>query len=110
MTKRCADWADVNKLCVYNTTKKKKEIEKAAGATSFSRELLLFDVQMKPCAAPCYLASLKAMLLHSNCCAKKMIGSFYRDLEKKKACYSQRQRPPAQRCSNFKMKMGLFSL
>lgn len=85
MTKRCADWADVNKLCVYNTTKKKIEKEKAAGATSFSRELLLFDVQMKPCAAPCYLASLKAMLLHSNCCAKKMIGSFYRDLEKEKS-------------------------
>lgn len=49
--------------------------------------------------------------LYGNCWTKKnMIGSFYKKLERKEACYSQLQPPRAQRCSDLKIKMGLFSL
>lgn len=57
MNKHCADLADVNKLCVQNTTKKT-----CLCHFHFPRIAVLFDVQMKPYAAPCYLTTLKAMV------------------------------------------------
>lgn len=90
MNKHCADWADLNK-----TPQKKPRW----CHLHFLLIAVLFDVQMKTYAASWYFTKLRTVV-----CA------VIKELKKKKAHYSQSRRPRAQRCSNFTIKMGLFSL